>query len=209
MRTCYIFAAGEYGEAPELGEGFVIAADAGLAELDRMGRRPDLLVGDFDSYAGALPEGVPVVRHPVMKDDTDTALAVAEALRRGAERIVIYGALGGRLDHSLANIQLLVSLARRGVEGLLVGRRERAAAVTDGVLRFDASYRGRVSVFAWGGTAVVSETGLLYGLDRFPLPDDLPRGVSNEFTGADAAVTVHQGTAVVIWDNQGRQNDGI
>lgn len=205
MKTFYIFAAGEHGPAPELGEGFIIAADGGLAELTRMGRRPDLIVGDFDSYDGALPEGVPVVRHPVMKNDTDTALAVDEALRRGAERIIVYGALGGRLDHSLANMQLLVSLARKRVEGLLVGKRETAAAVTNGVLHFDASYRGTVSVFAWGGTAVVSETGLLYGLDRFPLPDDLPRGVSNEFTGADAAVTVHRGTAVVIWENQGRQ----
>lgn len=199
MKTFYIFAAGEYGEVPEIGEGFVIAADGGLAELALMGRRPDLVVGDFDSYGGPLPDGVPVVRHPVMKDDTDTALAVREALRRGAGRVLIYGGLGGRLDHTVANLQLLAALARQGVEGFLIGGRETVTAVCAAQVRFNASFTGTVSVFAWGGEARVTETGLLYGLDRATLRDDVPRGVSNEFTGREARVTVHAGTAMILW----------
>lgn len=200
LKTFYIFASGEYGAPPRVGgDGFVIAADGGLAELEKLGRRPDLIVGDLDSWRGPLPDGVEVIRHPVMKDDTDTALAVSESLRRGAERIVVYGGLGGRLDHTVANLQLLAGLARRGVEGILAGKNETVTAVTRGELRFDASFAGTVSVFAWGGTATVSETGLLYGLDRCPLRDDVPRGVSNEFTGQDAVITVHEGTALIMW----------
>lgn len=201
MRTFYIFASGEYGPTPPtIGESFVIAADGGLEELEKNGRVPDLIVGDFDSYGGALPEGVPVIRHPVMKDDTDSALAVGEALRRGAERIFIYGGLGGRLDHSFANIQLLAGLARRGVEAYLVGERETVTAVCGG-LSFGPEFWGRVSVFAYP-MARVTETGLLYALDSRVLTDDTPMGVSNEFTGAPSAVTVHEGTAIVMWRTQ-------
>lgn len=202
VKTFYIFGSGEYGDLPALDGGFVIAADGGLSRLEKMGRKPDLIVGDFDSYRGELPDKVDIIRHPVMKDDTDTALAVSESLKRGASKIVIYGGLGGRLDHSIANIQLLAALSRRGVEGVLAGKNETITAVTNGEIRFDPSFTGTVSVFAWGGTATVSETGLLYGLDRYPLRDDVPRGVSNEFTGKDAVITAHEGTAVVMWGTQ-------
>lgn len=203
MKTFTIFGSGEYGEELQaIDEGFVIAADGGLAELEKMGRRPDLIVGDFDSYNGELPDRVDIIQHPVMKDDTDMALAVGEALKRDAERIVIYGGLGGRLDHSLANLQLLAAISRQGAEGLLVGKNETVTAVTKGQLCFDAAFAGTVSVFAYGGVAEVSETGLLYGLDHFALRDDVPRGVSNEFTGREARVTVHSGTALILWQTQ-------
>ncbi len=205
MKTVHIFAAGEYGPEPETEPGaYIIAADGGLSELARRGVTPDLIVGDFDSYSGALPREVEVLRHPVMKDDTDTALALYRALELGAERVVLHGALGGRLDHTLANIQLLTMLARRGIPAYASGGRECAAAVSTGELRFGEGFSGTVSVFALGGTAEVSETGLLYGLDRFPLRDDVPRGVSNEFTGAPSLVTVHSGTALAIWEARNR-----
>lgn len=101
-RTCCIFGAGDYGAMPrpELdGRCFLIAADGGYGQLKQWGMSPHLAVGDFDSL-GRVPEDVEVVRHPVRKDDTDMMLAVQEGLARGCGRFLIYGGLGGRLDHT-------------------------------------------------------------------------------------------------------------
>lgn len=202
MRTFYIFGSGEYGGAkPEVEAGsFIIAADGGLDELYALGLTPDLIVGDFDSLAGALPEGVETFRHPVMKDATDMELAVREAVRRGAERVVIYGGTGGRLDHTVANIQLLVFLARRGIRGYLTGSGWTVTALNERDMVFPAGLAGTVSVFAYSGEARVTETGLLYALEGYMLTDDTPLGVSNSFTGGEARVEVSHGTAIVMWE---------
>ena len=207
VKTFALFGSGEYGAAMSAlpADAFLIAADGGLAFLSEHGVTPHLIVGDFDSYGGPLPEGVEVIRHPVMKDQTDMELAVWEALRRGAERIFLYGGLGGRLDHTLANIQLLILLARRGVEGYLMGKTETLTALSRRAARFAPDFSGTVSVFACGG-AVVTETGLIYKLHRAALTDERPLGVSNEFTGAAAEIAVHEGTAVLLW---GAENRGL
>ncbi len=201
VNTFCIYGSGEYGEAaPETVPGaFLIAADGGLDRLRARGLTPDLIVGDFDSYGGDFPEGVEIIRHPVMKDQTDMELAVREALRRGAEKLVMYGGLGGRLDHSFANIQLLAMLARRDVQCFLVGKNETVTALCRKKARFSPDFHGTVSVFAYGGTAVVTETGLLYRLDRAALTDEKPLGVSNEFTGGRAELVIHSGTAIAMW----------
>ena len=207
VKTFALFGSGEYGaDMPALPAGtFLIAADGGLAFLTSHGVTPHLIVGDFDSYGGPLPEGVEVIRHPVMKDQTDMELAVREALGRGAGRIFLYGGLGGRLDHTLANLQLLVMLARRGVEGYLKGKNETATALSRRAARFSPDFTGTVSVFACGA-AVVTETGLLYKLRRAALTDERPLGVSNEFTGTEAEIAVHEGTALLLW---GAENRGL
>lgn len=120
MGICYIFAALPSGPLPAIGpEDYVIAADAGYMQLG--GIRPDLVVGDFDSL-GFAPENERVVRHPARKDDTDTLLAVKLGLEKGCTRFVILGGLGGRLDHTIANIQTLSYLAARAARGCLAGR---------------------------------------------------------------------------------------
>ncbi len=208
VKTFAIFGSGEYGDAPPVREAgdFVIAADGGLARLEAWNIVPDLIVGDFDSYRGTLPEDIEIIRHPVMKDQTDMELAVREALRRGASRVVMYGGLGGRLDHALANIQLLAMLARRNVECRLTGKNETVTALCRKRARFSPDFRGTVSVFAYGGDAVVTETGLLYKLDRHTLTDEKPLGVSNEFTGVPSEIVIHSGTALILWS---AANDGL
>ena len=120
METCFIFGAGQDVELvrrPEPGD-YVIAADGGYLACKRRGIVPDLLLGDFDSMEE--PADFPkVLRLPVEKDDTDTFLAAKYALERGCRAFHIYGGTGGRLDHTLANLQLLVWLSRRGARGYL------------------------------------------------------------------------------------------
>ena len=103
---CYIVGSRPPGEiALARGrEALVIAADGGLRHLEAQGLTADLIVGDFDSL-GRVPEGDNILRHPVEKDDTDMLLAVRTGLDRGYRVFVLYGGLGGRLDHTYANLQ--------------------------------------------------------------------------------------------------------
>ena len=130
-KTCCVVGAMEPGEIVLPEGALVIAADGGLAHLERRGLTADLIVGDFDSL-GWVPEGPKVIRHPVEKDDTDMMLAVRTGLARGCRDFLLYGGLGGRLDHAYANLQTLVWLAEHGARGRLLGPGMTAAAVRNG-----------------------------------------------------------------------------
>lgn len=200
MGICYIF-----GAAEGLPQSFkanksdiVIAADYGLKRLEQMGVRPDIAVGDFDSL-GYVPKAPEVLRHPVMKDDTDIMLAVKTGFERGFNEFVIYGGVGGRADHTLANLQILSYISRRGGRGYLCFEGYTATAVTDGTLRLCGG-SGTVSVFSAGEAATgVTLKGLLYSLENARLDFYYPLGVSNEFAAKEAEITVKQGTLLVIW----------
>ena len=191
----------------------VVAVDGGFASLQAAGAAPDIVVGDFDSL-GYVPEAVDVRRFPPEKDESDMELACRIARESGADILVLYGCLGRRLDHTLANIQVMLRQARAGVRVLAVGD-EYALAVlhaADGqpaVLSFETvpleafntgSYGYYLSAFALGGPATgVYERGLKYPLDDATVPDDVSLGLSNEFTGAPASVEVGNGSLVVTF----------
>lgn len=202
MKRCFIFAAGTYyglRERPQTGD-LVLAADAGYLACRQAGITPDLLLGDFDSMD--QPADFDHVRRvPVEKDDTDTMLAVKTALDRGMGTIVFYGCLGGRLDHTYANLQTLTYLARRGGQGWLLGDGTVVTAVENGRLDLPAGLRGAVSVFCPDGQALgVTLRGLHYPLEDYTLTSGFPLGVSNQFTGQAASVSVREGTLLVMWD---------
>ena len=202
MKLCYIFGAGEPSmpaAIPPRGDVLVIAADGGYPLAVRIFGTPDLLVGDFDSLA-SLPTDVPILRHPVEKDDTDLALAAEEAIRRGATELYIYAALGGRLDHTVANLQLLASLEARGIRATLFGADGVAVtALSAACARFSRRI-GTFSVFAFGGRAEgVTLSGVKYPLADAVLTPDRPLGVSNEFVGTAASLAVAQGTLLLFY----------
>lgn len=152
--ACYIFGAGSfYGldRCPRAGD-FIIAADGGWLACRKAGITPDLLLGDFDSLS-TQPDFPNILRVPVEKDDTDTMLAVKTGLERGETEFHIYGGMGGRrTDHTIANFQALLYLARRGAQGWLYGQGERYTAVCGGTVTFPARDRGILSVFCLGPT---------------------------------------------------------
>ncbi len=199
MGICYIAGAGGMSEGFCPGpEDLVIAADAGYLNLKKFGIAPHLVAGDFDSL-GCVPPGENVEVHPAMKDDTDMLLAVKAGFARGCREFRLYGGLGGRLDHTLANLQTLCYILNRGGRGTLVGP-PHAALLRDGTLRFEGG-EGRLSVFAFGGSAKgVSLKGLLYPLTDALLTVDFPIGVSNEFLGGPASVSVESGTLLLVWE---------
>lgn len=198
---CYIVGAGEppaRPPQPQSGD-LLIAADGGFAYLQQQGLNPDLVVGDFDSL-GAPPEHPNLVRLDPIKDETDTLSAIQLGQSRGYERFVIYGGTGGRTEHTIANLQNLAMLAQRGQRGWLVGPNEIFTAISGGSIRFAASSRGFLSVFSMTTESTgVWESGLKYSLENYTLTATYPIGVSNEFTGQPAEISVKDGILLLIY----------
>ena len=182
----------------------MIAADAGFDYLNDLGLRADVVLGDFDSVISYdLPSDS--LRYPKEKDDTDMMLALKLGLERGYTEFRIYGGSGGRLDHTLANLQALTYLSRRGAQGILWGENYGIQVVTDGTISFSKDLEENepgtlVSVFSLSDISEdVIIKGLKYEVDNVTLSHDFPLGVSNEFTGKKAFVHVKKGTIAVLW----------
>ena len=201
MGKCIIFCAAGFDALaqPITKEDFVIAADGGLAHTQTLGITPNEILGDFDSL-GFTPEGANVF--PVEKDDTDAMLAVRRGLALGYREFVLYGSLDGpRLDHTVANFQTLQYLADHNAAGYLVGSTCLVTVVKDGRISFPEGMEGTVSVFCMGRDAEgVTLEGLYYPLVNGTLTAGFPLGVSNHFTGKKAAITVENGSVLVLWD---------
>ncbi len=204
--TCWIFGAGECAALPlRPGAGdFVIAADGGLRACRGLGIEPDLAAGDFDSL-GFEPEGLPVVRGPVAKDDTDMQLCVRLAIERGCRKLYLCGGTGGRLDHTLANLQTLIWAARHGAAAYLLDGDFVYTALTGGELEISGPEDGIFSVFCFGAPAGgVYERGSLYTLTDATLDCGFPLGVSNHFLKNPARISVQSGELIVGWQHGGR-----
>ena len=203
MKRCLIFgAAGELPDNIKVNkDDFVIAADAGYKYTSALGIKPDITVGDFDSL-GKVPENENIVKHPKIKDDTDTMLAVKLALEKGIKSFVLYGCLGGRrLDQTLASIQTVSYITERGGKAFLYSAESCVTAIKNGSLTFKKSAGGMVSVFALSGkVSGVYLENLKYPLTDYVITPDFPLGVSNEFTGESAVITAKNGILTVMWN---------
>ncbi len=201
MGSCVIFCAGGFEKLarPIEKDDFLLAADGGLVHMERLGLKPDGILGDFDSL-GYVPENARVF--PVEKDDTDSMLAVRQGLAMGFREFLLYGSLDGpRLDHTVANFQTLQFLADRGAQGWLIGNHYIATVIRNRALRFGPKMQGIVSVFCLGADARgVTIRGLQYPLENGTLTAGFPLGVSNHFLGQEAAVSVTDGSLLVLYD---------
>ncbi len=201
---CYIVGAGLIDELTlePTEHDYVIAADAGYLHLSNLSVTADLVVGDFDSLS-RKPNHPNVVQYPTEKDQTDMLLAVGEGLRRGFRTFVILGGLGGRLDHTYANIQTLSYIASKNAHGYLLGGGTAVTVIHNGGMRFDAEKSGVVSVFCTGEAAHgVTIKGLKYPLTNAELDNLHSVGVSNEFTGAPGEISVLNGSLVIMWKDK-------
>lgn len=204
MARCFIFGALPVSGLcvrPQKGD-LVIAADKGYDVALSLGITPDLVVGDFDSR-GAAPDVANLIVLPVRKDVTDVGYAVEQGFARGYDEFVICGAVGGLLDHTLANIAVAHDVAKRGGKALLLGEEYCFTVLHDGGLTFEERADGRISVFALGGTAHgVRIRGLSYEVDDFTLSSSDHTGVSNAFIGKPSRVSVRDGDLLVVWQTE-------
>ncbi len=201
MGICYIFAAakGEPQKFQKENGDLVIAADAGLKNIEKFNITPDLLIGDFDSLS-VVPQNTEILRFPVKKDDTDTMLAVKYGLQKGYKTFVIYGGAGGRTDHFLANLQTLNFIASNGGVGFLKGEDFSFLTFASKKATFDKKLSGNISVFATSSVCQnVTIKGLLYETENTLLTPDFPLGVSNRFVGKKAEISVQNGVLTVLF----------
>ncbi len=182
---------------PQQGD-YVIGADQGALFLAKHGHTFDLALGDFDSVSRAELELITkyandVKRVPSEKDETDTDLAVQHAQDMNAEKIIVYGGLGGRFDHSLANLSLL--------------RRGNVTLVTDDVIMYMLSpntydienHYKYISLFAIEDITGLTLKGFKYDLDHVDLKVGDPLGVSNQGEGH---ISFDAGLLLVIHQNE-------
>lgn len=180
---------------------FVICADVGLKTAERFGVRPSVVIGDFDSYPdGRLYNGEKVVL-PVEKDDTDAHYAVRYALDRGADEIVIVGGIGGaREDHTFANIATLRYIYSRGAKGYIITDRARIDYLENGTLTLPSEEKSvNVTVFPLTETALVTERGLKYSVEKTEFCADVPLWASNStLPNTEAVIEVFEGKVIVF-----------
>ena len=184
----------------------LIAADSGMDFLYRNDIVPDVIAGDFDSVASESLEhfsridAVEMLRLNPIKDDTDTEFVIREAIRRGAKEITVLGATGTRLDHVLANVNLLGIGLKENVSIALVDAHNRIRMISDRLeIKKDEQFGSFVSILPVKGDAKgVTLEGMKYPLENAYVACFSSLGVSNEITAERATISVKQGVLSVI-----------
>ena len=187
---------------------YVIAVDGGLSYCGILGVEPDLLIGDFDSVnekekeaIKSLKEQVPdrVIELSAIKDDTDMLAALKHGLALGYRDFRIYAGCGGRLEHTMANIQSLLYLKNHEATGYLVDGTGMILVLQNEAVHFQKNLEGYLSLFALGKEAKgVTIQGMKYPLADYTITNDYPIGISNEFIGEEAVISVEEGELVCM-----------
>lgn len=210
MGKCIIVGAGDLtvGGITLSEDDFIIAVDGGLHYCGFLQLEPDLILGDFDSLGeegieilNQLTDEIPerIIRLNPKKDDTDMLYALKYALEKGYRDFRLYGATGGRLDHTFGNIQCLLFLKNHGASGYLMDGDGMIFVMRDETVRFKPDLEGRLSLFALDKEVKsVSITGMKYNLEAETLYNDYPIGISNEFIGKEAVITVEGGDVLCM-----------
>ncbi|MEA4919586.1 MAG: thiamine diphosphokinase [Clostridiaceae bacterium] len=198
-KICYIV--GAYRpkniEISQTAGAYIMACDGGFGEMGDI--KPDLVVGDFDSL-GYIPTGYELLYHSPEKDDTDVLLAIKKGLELGFKTFIIYGCIGGRIDHAYANYQALGYLDCHGARGYLIGDGWVVTQISDSSIALKGEAGGVFSVFSPSGdTEGVCITGGKYPLEKYHMKSVFPIGVSNEFLEDQAVVTAGKGSLLIMW----------
>ena len=177
---------------------YIIYCDSGLKHQQALGAEPSLIVGDFDSHANPH-SAVETIVLPCEKDDTDTVFAVKEAIKRGFTDFLLLGAVGERLDHTLANVSILLMLDDRGLNGRIIDDYSEMEIVSGTPQRVDGSFK-YYSILNISGTARgICETGCKYPLENAEIECSYQYGVSNEPSpGEEAVISVAEGRLLLI-----------
>lgn len=178
---------------------FIICADGGFDIANECGIKPDLLIGDFDSIK-VIPENLNKITLPIEKDVTDSVAAYNEGVERGFKKFVMFGATGGRFEHTLANISLMANASKHNIEFLIIDDKHIFRSITNSSIKIKKRENQQISVFAYGGNTVgVTEKGFYYSLCDYTLtPFNGALGTSNHIVDDYGEITVENGTLIII-----------
>lgn len=210
MKRCIIIGAGDLtvSEIPVNEDDYVIAADGGYLYCKVLGIEPDLILGDFDSVGEKEAEELAqiqkaeperIVLLPAEKDETDMLAAIHAGLSEGCRKFHIYAGQGGRLEHTIANIQCLKYLKECGAAGYMLDGTGMILVAKDETVSFQPQTEGYLSLFSMGDRAEgVTIRNMKYELNDATVTNSFPIGISNEFIGEQASITVKNGTLMII-----------
>lgn len=187
---------------------YLIYCDSGLRHMDALGARPSLIVGDFDSYEDPH-SGVETITLPVAKDDTDTVFAVREGMRRGFREFLLLGVIGARLDHTLVNTYLLVTLENSGCHAviaddyseieLIASRDNEGCRHVPGTARVPYEYPYFSLVAIEGAARGVTIRGAKFPLEDAGIEPGYQYATSNEvLPEQEAEIEIGQGRLLLI-----------
>lgn len=196
---CYIIGAGDwYGYPLEIEEqDYVIAVDGGYNTLQRLGIKPDIIIGDFDSMEGECC-GENIVRLNPIKDETDLLYSISYGEDMGYKDFYIFGGTGGkRISHTIANIQAISGKTQ--LHCYLFDREEVLFIIKEKKVYFEKESKGYLSVFSLSeGCNGVREKNLKYSLEDETITRMYPFGVSNEFIGKRSSISVKKGELLLV-----------
>lgn len=207
-RRCVIVGAAEITEYERIKsclreDDFFVYCDAGLKHLEKLGRKPELIIGDFDSFE--KPEtDIETITLPCEKDDTDTVYAVKEAIRRGFCEFLLIGVIGQRLDHTLGNVYILYMLEEAGMHGVILDDYSEMELILEGQerkKRVEDSFAFFSLVNVGGEAEGVTIRNAKYPLENGTICRDYQYGVSNEvIPGKTAEIFLKKGSLLLIKD---------
>jgi thiamine pyrophosphokinase len=203
MCDCIIFAGSELNvssfDTKALNNKFVICADKGVVHAKKLGIAPDLIVGDFDSLGYKPDNDCRIMSFDPEKDDTDLMIAVKEAVKRNKKCIEIYGALGGRLDHTIGNIQALAYAVQNGASASLISDSDIATVYKPGKYEVKNKKGFSLSLFSFSEkVCALTLSGVKYPLENGCITNSFPIGVSNEIIGETADIAFEKGLLLLV-----------
>lgn len=195
-----IFSGGRFSGIPEwikINEyDFIVAADSGYLSAQSVGIIPDIFVGDFDSLSEIEVKSKEIIRLLPIKDMTDTQEAIDVAAARGAKEITILGALGGRIDHAIANLHLLKYGRKKGLS-IKIEDCDSSVSLITKPTRIKKRPGFCLSLIPLTDCNGVSISGVFYPLKNASMPVGNPYGISNEFVD-DALIEVKTGDMLLM-----------
>lgn len=180
----------------------LLVADGGYDKIKNSNLKIDYLIGDFDSITN-LPTNQKVIKLPVEKDVTDTYYCINQGMKLGYKVFYLYFATGGkRIDHTIANLQILNYLANNDAQGYIFSGNQVVTAIKNTCLKFSEKASGFISVFASTTTCKsVKISGLKYQFNG-EITNDFALGVSNEFCGKNSSIEASDGMLTVVFDKK-------
>ncbi|RKD27830.1 thiamine diphosphokinase [Caminicella sporogenes DSM 14501] len=182
---------------------FIICVDGGARHLINFGIKPNVIIGDLDSILSKdreffMSQDVEFVKFPADKDATDTELATELALEKNPETITYIGVLGSRMDHTLANINLLKKSLDRKVKAKIVNEKNEIYLI-DSEMEIEGNKNEFISIIPVTDEVIgVTLQGLKYPLSNVRIKFGSTWGISNEFIAKKAKIQIKKGMLLVI-----------
>lgn len=180
----------------------LIVCDAGYLNFKKINNLNDndidLLIGDFDSLKD-VPDNINTIKLNPIKDDTDVCDAIKYALSKGYLDFDLYACIGGRLEHSLANISLLGFLKDNNASARIINGNQIIELLENESKCFDETFTSYFSCFPFSENALVTIKGMKYELENYILKNTFPLGIDNEFINEKSIIEVKQGKVLIIY----------